>query len=221
MVKSYAKYYIFSVYQLQTFIRKEEKLILITDLNNFCFLRFNSVFLIYEPDSQSIDEKLHLLHNQLQLFKTAFSDLGEITLSAGINKNDQSQFRNHSQLLDHVREQVLPICDSSPFYSFHVDFQSNNDGAVDFIEQVLQMRSIIRCHKVLFHYANETFIQLPVEIIANCLNRNSDDGIGWTGTGQSKKVRYILLNNRIKIQNAVEICDRLKIVSIFLFLKYF
>ena len=51
--------------------------------------------------------------------------------------------------------------------------------------------------------------------IANCLNRNSDDGIGWTGTGQSKKVRYILMNNRIKIQNAVEMCDRLKMVRAF------
>ena len=198
---------------LQTVICTEEKgAFLIPDLDNFRFLRFISVFIIFKRGSQSIDEKIHLLQNRLQLFKTAFSDLGEITLSAKINKFDQSQFHDHTQLLDHIREQLLPICDSSPFYSFHVDFQSDNDGAADFIAQILQMRPIIRCRDVLFHYINETFIQLPVEVIANWLDRNSDHGIGCIERGQSKKERMLAMNNQIKIQNAVEICDRLKIV---------
>ena len=196
---------------MQTYIRKEEKCI--TDLDNFHFLRFDSVFLIYNCGSQSIDVKLHLLQNQLQLFKTAFSDLKEITLSAKIDHNDQSQFRNHFQLLDHIRDQLLPICDSSPFYSFSIDFQSDNDGAADFIAQILQMRPITRCRDVLFIYENEMLIQLPVETISNWLHRNSDDGIG--STGQSKEVLILSMNNQIKIQNAVEVCDRLKMVRDF------
>ena len=138
-----------------------------------------------------------------------------ITLTAKINQNDQSQFCNHFQLLDYIREQVLPICGSSPVYVFHIDFQSDNDAAGNFIGQILQLPSINRCHDVGFGYCNETetFIQLPVEVIANWLNRNFDDGIG--GTGQSKKERQLVMHDRIRIQNAGEICDRLKTVRTF------
>ena len=120
-------------------------------------------------------------------------------------------------MLDYFRERLIPICDSSSVYNynFFVDFQSDNDGTADFIEQILQMRSIIRCRDVLFHYANETFIQLPVEVISNWLNRNSDDRIGCTGTGQSRKERYLAMNKQIKIQNSMEICDRMKMVRDF------
>ena len=126
--------------------------------DNFHFLRFNTVFLYYGPGSQSINEKLQLLQNQFQLFKMAFSDLEKITLIARINQNDQTQFHDHSQLLDHFREQVLPICDSSPLYSFHIDFKSDNDAGGNFIVQILQLPSINRCQKVYFHYDNETLI---------------------------------------------------------------
>ena len=187
----------------------------ITDLGNLRFIRFNNVFLIYEPGSQSIDEKLQLLQNRLQLFKSAFGDLKEITLAAKINQNDQSQFRDHFQLLEHIRKKVLSICDTSPFYSLHIDFQSDNDAAGNVISQILQLPSINRCQEVQFHYADETFIQLPVEVIANWLNRNSGVEIASNGTGQSKKGLDLTMNHRIKIQNAVEMCDNLKIVRAF------
>ena len=164
----------------------------------------------------SINEKLHLLHNKLQQFKTAFSDSEEITLIAAINQNHQSKFRDYSQLVDHFRQLVLPICDSSPFYVFQINFQSENDGAADFIAQILQLPQINRCQEVSFFYSNETFIQLPVEVIANWLNRNSDDGIGCTATGQSKK-RYLCMNYLLRIQNAAEMCDRMKTVFLFIY----
>ena len=209
---------------METLIRKEKNYVPTTDpnyANNFRFLRFNTVFLIYKRNSQSIDEKLHI-QNQLQLFKTAFSDLKEINLSAKINQNDQSQFRNHFQLLDHIREHLLPICNSSSVYILHIDSQSDNDAAGNFIGQILQLLPINRCQNVYFHYDNETFIQFPVEIISNWLNRNSNDEIGCIGigTGQSNKMRMLQMNSRIKIQNTVEMCDRFKMVRTF-FKKYF
>ena len=171
------------------------------------------LFKLFEKNRRSIDEKLQILQNYLQQFKTAFSDLEMITLTAKINQNDQSQFCNHFQLLDYIREQVLPICGSSPVYWFDIDFQSDKDGAGNLIGQILQLPSINRCQEVGFLYANETLIQLPVEVIANWLNRNFDDGIG--GTGQSKKERQLVMHDRIRIQNAGEICDRLKTVRTF------
>ena len=163
-----------------------------------------------------MDEKLQLLQNRLQLFKTAFGDLKEITLAARINKNDQSQFRDHFQLLGHIRKQLLSICDSSPFYSFYIDSQSDNDAAGNVISQILQLPSINRCRDVQFHYDNETFTQLPVEVISNWLNRDSDDGIGYTGQG--KEMRLLATNYRIKVQNAVEMFDHMKMVITFYFI---
>ena len=183
-----------------------------TNLKNFPFLRFETFYMLYNDGSISIDEKLHLLQDQLQLFGTALSDLKKITLTVRINKNDHSQFHNRTQLLDHIREQLLPICDSSPFYSFNIDFQSDRDAAGNFIDQILQLPSINRCRDVYFQYKNETFIQLPVDSISNWLHRNSDDGIGCTLNGQIKKYRYLAMNKRIIIQNADEMCDRLKMV---------
>ena len=168
-------------------------------------------------NSQSIDEKLHLLHNQLQLFKTAFSDLKELNLLANINKNRQSQFRNHSQLLDHLHKQVLPVCDSSSVYNFFLDVQSDNDRTADFIAQILQMHPITRCQEFYLYYTNETSIQLPVEVISNWLHRNSDE-IGCTKTGQSKEKRFLVIFNRIEILNAAEMCDRMKTVITFRFI---
>ena len=174
---------------------------------------------MYNGGSISIDAKLELLQNYLQLFKTALSDLEEISLFARVNQNDQGQFRDHLQLLDHLNlgGQVLPICHSSTAYHFIIDFQSDNDAGGNVIGQILQLPPINRCQKVYFHHENETFIQLPVEIISNWLNRNSDDGIGCTEPGQNKKDRFLYADNQIKIQNAVEICDHLKMVGAFFF----
>ena len=212
---------IFSVFRSKTIKCNDVEAPFITNLKSFHFLRFNTVILFYVSGSQSIDLKLNILHYQLQLFKTAFNDLERIILIACINQNDQTQFHNHSQLLDHLRKQLLPICDSSPCYWFHIDFQSDNDASVNVLGQILQLLSISRCRTVLLHYANETFIQLPVEDISNWLNRNSNNEIGCTRTGQSEKERLLCMNNRIRIQNAVEMCDHLKTVITFHFIFNF
>ena len=188
-------------------------------LKKFPFLRFKTSYILYNGGSISVDEKLQLLHYHLRLFETALSDLEKVLLSATINQNDQSLFRNHSQLITHLREKVLPICDSSPVYLFQIDFKSDRDAAENLIGQILQLPSINRCQDVYFDYTNETFIQLPVVVISNWLHRNSDDGIGGTdGTEQDKKQRSLAMNNRIRIQNAVGMCDHMKMVIKFYFI---
>ena len=119
-------------------------------------------------------------------------------------------------MIDHFREQVLPFCDSAPVYKLLIDFQTGNDGAADFIAQILQLPRINRfhCQEVSFFYANEIFIQFPVDAISNWLNRNFDDQID--GTGQDKKQRLLATNHRIRSQNAVEMYDHLKMVMLFL-----
>ena len=198
----------------------------LTDFKSFLFLRFKSLvlFCLYSPrsfkeklfkffamDPLSLDDKLQLLQNQLRLFSTALSGLEKIALFADINHRD------HPQLIAHLIEQMLPICHSSPVYRFCIDFQAANDAAGNFIGQILQLLSINRCQEVYFDYANETFIQLPVDAISNWLNRESEHEIDNTGTGKSKKERILGTNNRIRIQNAAEMCDRLKMVRHFIY----
>ena len=226
----------FSSYGLETFIINEERNrgTIRSDFKSFPFLRCKSLMTVFKfvppqpfgvkllkfftKGPLSMDEKLQLLQNQLQQFKASLSGLERVTLFAHVNKNDQSLFRDHSQLLDHIREQLLPICDSSPVYSFKIDFQSDKDAAGNVIGQILQLPQINSCHcqKVYFRCTNETFIQLPVEVIANWLNRNSDNEIGCTRIGQSKKERLLSTSRRVRIQNAVEICDQLKMVTFYL-----
>ena len=182
-------------------------------LKNFPFLRFKKLWIIYNYGSLSIDEKLQLIQCQLKLFETALSDSEKITLFARVNQNDQSQFRDHSQLLDHLCEQVLPICHSSA-YHFFIDFQSDKDAAGNFIGQILQLPSITRGQEVSFLYTNETIIQLPVEVISNWLNRDSGGEID--SAVRDNKQLQLLMNHQIKIQNAVEMCDRMRMVITFI-----
>ena len=206
------------------------KIPLRTDFKSFPFLRCKSLMIVHKHvtrslklklfeffanDPLSFDEKLQLLQNQLRLFKTALSDLELLNFYAVINQNDPNMFHDHSQLLDHLRE-VLPICDSSPFYSFHIDFKSDNYAGGNFIGQILQLPSINRCQKVYFHYGNETFTQFPVEIISNWLNRNSDGQSD--SAGRANEERLLGTDHRIRIQNAVEMCDRMKMVITFYFI---
>ena len=203
---------------MEALIGDEGKVTAKIGLKKFPFLCFKTLWVLYNGGSLSIYEKLQLLHYHLQLFETVLSDLEKVILSATINQDDQSQFRNHSQFITNLREKVLPICDSSPVYLFHIDFQSDKDAAGNFIGQILQQPPINRCQEASFFYSNETFIQLPVEVITNWLNRNYYVGIGGAGTGQNKKERILYANKQIKIQNAVEMCDWMQMVITFYFI---
>ena len=51
---------------------------------------------------------------------------------------------------------------------------------------------------------------MPVNAISNWLNRNSDDQ--FNSTGRDNEERKLLMNKQIRIQNAVEIRDQMKMV---------
>ena len=47
------------------------------------------------------------------LIKYVLSDANNLIFRAGIDQNDQSNFNNHSQLLEHISNELIPICDSN------------------------------------------------------------------------------------------------------------
>ena len=86
------------------------------------FLRFKNVKLYYDDSgSQSIDKKCHLFVKHLKPLKTAFSDSTIIHFYADIGYR-QSNFGDPLQLLNHLRNKLLPICDSVRHYEFAIRF---------------------------------------------------------------------------------------------------
>ena len=160
---------------------------------------------------QPIVSKLQLMQNKMQLFKIALSELEKFTFFAEINEDDHTQFNDHSQLLDHLRQQVLPICNSSTDYKFHINFISDKNAAETVTAQILQMHPINldRCSSVSFSYGDDLLLQLPVVEISAWLSRDLD------GKNPQKEKRTLFFDKFLKVQSAVEICSHFKEVDFF------
>ena len=153
------------------------------------------------------------MHNQLQLFKTALSKVEIISFTAEINENDRTQFCDHSQMLAHLREKVLPFFETATVYNFDIEFRSHKNAVGTVTAEILQMHPIShsRCSFVAFDY--RTFrkylsIQLPVAEISAWLSRNLD------GNNQQKEKRTLFFDCHSEVQNVVEICNHFKEVGI-------
>ena len=94
------------------------------------FLRFDDANLNYCCGTIPIKEKCQLIVNYLQLLKKALNGSKLITFIVGINDKCPSMFSNHLKLLNHIQEELMPICDSSHGYKFTIHFNSDkNTGA--------------------------------------------------------------------------------------------
>ena len=209
------------------------------------FVRFNKVKLDYcdgyaeifaesnylngEPIKLPIAEKcLSLLANYLQPLKKALNDSVLIHFFAAINGNDPNCFSNGSQLLSHVQNELVQICDSSRGYKFEIGyFCSEMNDSTNVIASILQMDPIVQSShvEIIFHrLSNLNFLtpqsdfqhhtrQLPIELISNWLHRKSK------AINENSKGRFLQINLRY-IQNAPELCDYLKEVIVKKFCRF-
>ena len=140
------------------------------------FLRFEIVWLIYDDSSlQSIDEKCHLFVKHLEPLSAGFNDSTIIKFNANM-KDDQSHFRDPLQLLNHLRNELLPICASARCYEFLIRFFSHESSATNIFDSILQMPPINFSTNLefnLFHPANddEILTRLSVDTISAWLDR--------------------------------------------------
>ena len=162
--------------------RKRTKLIQNDSADLPQFLRFDDVELNYCCQKVPIKEMCRLVVNYLQPLKKALNDTHLITFIAGINENDPSKFSNHLQLLNHVQEELLPICDSSYGYKFEIRFNSDKIAGANVIRQILQMPPIDRCSNVeislhgLAYFYYEHVLgrnKLPIEAISSFLHQDT------------------------------------------------
>ena len=175
------------------------------------FLRFNLVALVYRSGSQSIDQKCDSFRVYLSAIKATLNDSNIIHFNCQINGEDQSQFRNHSTLIEHIRH-IVSICDSSRGYSFELipvvlgDYETVDDYE-SLVAPILQMPSIVRCSFVLITPECASYRHLPIEIISNWLNRERH------AMGQNQRKRELILNFAFDDARIQEMCDFLKQVS--------
>ena len=193
------------------------KPILFDDLKEFpAFLHFGEVDLHYWngsiESSESIEERCQVFGGLLPAIKGALNDSNEIFFDADIDQEDQSEFNDHSTLIAYLRDEFLPICDSSHRYKFVIGFDSDQDSGSKVISSILKMPQVVRCSNVdIWLLQVYDPIELPVGEIAQWLSQKNDR-IG-------KKEEKFLEIYSDKIQNVLEIWEHLTEV-LFISLKF-
>ena len=175
-----------------------------TDLVTFPqFLRFHLVTLRiaenkdYDHDNDFVltKDKCYLSEMYLQAIKRALNN-SIIYFMGRIDRNCLHCFADHSELVNYVKNRLLPNCESSRDYKFSIDFrfdQIESSKAVSVTASILQMPQLCKHHRpfnITIYFENigrNTPVQIPVETIANWLNQKSESGSGMKAKGQNKE----------------------------------
>ena len=179
------------------------------------FLRFDCVKLHYQNSvyvyTPLIEKTCQSAVNYLQRLKLNDSSL--IHFNGTISKNNPSHFSDHSQLLDHLQNELLPIHGSSRRYKFEICFHSNSDQVsisyADLFVKILQIPRIDCCSNVeikLYGFIGFTMppIQFPIEPISKWLHRSFKE---------KSKERFLRIYP-CRLRCGRELCDHLKKVTI-------
>ena len=200
------------------YIHNKPKIISKHELTNLPqFLRFDHVELDYQNIYQtlSIVEKCQSVVNYLEPLKLSDSNL--IHFIGAINKNNRSHFSNHSQLLDHLQNELLPIWGSSRGYKFEIYLFLDEVSHTNLIAQILQLPRIDCCSNVEIKLPLSVFtmhpMQFPIETISNWLHRNCN------GTEERSKKRFLRIYSS-SFLCARELCNHLKKVTFVIYRKF-
>ena len=195
----------------ECFIAYNERKKIVDDMTKLPqFLRFDGVKLCLwslVTSRHSIVNKCQLLVKYFQPHKKALNDTNLIHFD-GITIDDARLgfFTDHSQFLNCLRRDLLPIFDKSRDYKFKIHFYSDRNSGANLIASMLQMDPIKRCSNLeILLYGLTQPTELPTDAISNWLNRESD------GINKYSKERclQISLGN---IQTAQHLIDHLKAV---------
>ena len=145
------------------------------------FFRFNKIDIYFSTfriwDTQPIAGKCQLLEDQLKLIKPALN--GPILyFNIIIDQSNPSCFYDHDQVLESLRNRLLPICDKSRGYEFWIGFYLDANTIRFIIASILQMDQIDRCSNVVIDFSIEVEngTKLPIEEISNWLHRSCNGG---------------------------------------------
>ena len=115
--------------------------------------------------------------------------------------------------LTHFGKEILPICDNCRSYRFKIYGQWPDSSEDKLISTILQFGQIDCCSNVLFEFYTFDYghIELPVDVIANWLNRSrNSNAINAKGQMENERILSIKIDN---IGNISEMLDCLKKVK--------
>ena len=164
------------------------------------------VLLDFPPSSPAIDKKCQMFRKHLQSLKPALNDLNLVRFTGCICEFyfSLSAFKDHFALLKHLRDELLPICDSSRNYEFYILFITDKDSHTNVIESLLQMPQMRRSNVgIEFNCVYDS--QLPVETIVQWLNQEPDQNDVIYRKKQQEKCLTIKLSS---INNILRMCRR-------------
>ena len=169
------------------------------------FLRFDVVNLNYRPGRQPIAAKCESIRKLLLPFKSTLALNGaKLEFYARIN-HCVSHFSDHSMLLAHIGNNLLPICNAFRACEFYVSFLSEQ-SAPTVISSILEMGTVSDCSNVRFIiFGKNQPTYLPVEAITNWFLHNIAED--KKRKNRKKKSLEIRMNG---ISNGAEIQTRLK-----------
>ena len=169
------------------------------------FIRFNCVSIWHLYDTMPLDEKIEFTESLLHQIRPALNGSSTVEFHASISQNDCSAFRNHSDLLLYIRNSLLPNCNPSYGYKFHIYFESNENSTSTVMASLLIMEEIKRCSKVEFLFSTDWGEKkyLPIEEISDWLE-NSTNGM--------EKLLKIIFHGVPKFENFQQMISHLETV---------
>ena len=175
------------------------------------FLRFDNVKIWCKYDDRLIEEKCEFIERQLLPLKPALNDSNVVQFTAIISRRDCRYFSDHSKFLEYIRNQFLPICNSSRRYKFKIWFYSDENSNTNVIASILKMEEIKHCSNIEIEIIFGEQKRLPVEEISNWLESSAG---GAKNSLQNERARLLRIYyySTTFIQNAQEMLDHLKTV---------
>ena len=182
------------------------------------FLRFNEVRLIYSqlPDIgtivepvMSISERCFHFQMHLQALKPALSDSNSLSFNCRVRElGNHYHFNGHSQLIDHLRDELLPLCSTFRRYEFALNFTCCDETATNVLASILQMSQISRCQNVEIKLYPMILLylplQFPVEVISGWLTGSSEDGANQKMENRLLSIYSFNISNSQEMWNHLE-----------------
>lgn len=185
------------------------------------FLLFDKVFISSPPSS--FEEKYELFYGKLQMIKPIFIGT-KLYFCCCIDQNYPNCFSDYSQLLDYLRDRLLPIFNRSRHYKFNIYFGQNASSTTtpDIIAHILQIPEINRSSRVTMKFSGtvqSTILWrskpfLPIKAISDWLNWKPNAS-KVTGVGNGNRLKRILrISSTLEeYQNVDELFAHLKTVG--------
>ena len=186
------------------------------NLAEFPFVRCGGIYLDYSVGSHLIANKCEIFANKLQKLPRLIG-ANHIYVSANISRKRQKKrgdFRDHTQLLEHLRNKLLPIFCYHRRFKFRIGIGSNTDAFTNIITSILQIQQV--CSNVAIHPARPITMpiqneQLPIGTIANWLHRNRNtDNDGKEFANQNHQGSVLEIETINAISNDLEMLNHLK-----------